>query len=129
MEQVKYPPYPGKQEDFRELTQTIAASWAAHPEITLQWTTAGEFSTKANLFKDAVNNRIGTGSARPAETTTLHFLDNQIEDHTPDLKGYIIGKVGLNNAPGTYPQFGMVHRNNHWKFPEDHSERKLAINM
>lgn len=129
MENIKYPHYPDAQQDLRDLVMLIKNSWASAPEITLFWTTQVEFASKAADFRDAVNSRITAGADRPEETNTLENLDQQMEDHLNDLKGYCIGKWGIKNAPSHYAQFGIVHRNKSYIWPTDRNERRNALQM
>lgn len=129
MEQIKYPTYPTAQQDFRDVALNVAGAWILNPAITLLWTNSADFNTKAGLYASLVASRLTIGASRQPESEELANLDETMDERLPDLKGYCIGKWGMNNAPSHYASFGIVHRNDSYIWPTDRNERKTSLQM
>ena len=120
---------PDKDAVLLSVSQTVVAQWAVSPFITLLWQTQPDFAKTVGNFEKDLQSRNTAGGKRSGQTLAVEAADKKIEDALPYMKNMIGGKWGPQNATAYYPQFGIVHRANHWEIPYDREKRKDALRM
>lgn len=123
------PEFPGKMSDVEVLAVNMNDSWAANGSITLQYITQSSFDTKVGALGSKILERKTAGSARPEVTQSISQTDADIKTGSDAVKGYCVGKWGLNGYKAHLTQFGFVHREGNWEFPVEHEDRRLALAM
>jgi hypothetical protein len=114
--------------NFSTVITDVATKWKASPKITLIWTTAAEFSTKAVSFNQELSNRYDVGRSRPQITKRLKELDASIDSSLTYVKAYLLEKF-KEAATSYYPSFGIKHKGNKYAFPRDRNKRKDSLRL
>jgi hypothetical protein len=126
---VRTPTLPRGDDDVRDTAQLVSAKWSTTPAITLIWITPGQFGTLVTNFATELGTRKSVGGSRSPLTDDFDMMNERIDDAIPYVKGYIAGKYGANHAPAHYAPFGIVHVGYSWEFPNDHNQRKAALDL
>ena len=119
---------PAADADFANVVKDVAAKWLTTPAITLLWTTAAEFSTKATDFNTELSKRKSIGGSRPQITARLKQLDATIDASLTYVKGYLL-ELFKETATSYYPSFGIEHKTNKYVFPTDRNKRSDSLEL
>lgn len=120
---------PRKDADLLAVSSRVTDKWAESSFITLLWKTQTNFAADTLAFKVKLQARNTEGGFRGGQTDTLYNLDVQADDAVPYVKAAINAKFGPHSGPSHYPEFGMVHRDEHYELPADRQQRQDAIRM
>ena len=124
---VKTRNIPQADVDFKDVSEAVADSWLANPDITLRRKKAADFKKEVTDYADTLVSRINTGSLRPGQTVTLKQLDEQIDNAAGKVKTYIEKKYEDGDPQAQYSRFGIVKEGRNYVISSDRNNRKLAL--
>ena len=113
--------------DFKDVSDAVADSWLANPDITLRYKKASDFKKDVTDYANSLVSRITTGSLRPGQTNTLNQLDEQIDKAVSKVKTYIEKKYEDGDPQAQYARFGIIKENRSYVISGDRNNRKLAL--
>ena len=120
---------PLSDSDLCAVAKSASTAWTANPWLTLVWTSATEFADDANEFETVLDDRLLTGSTRPATTKQLEIINEKIDGALIYVKGYLSEKYGKVAAKSYYPAFGIKHKDKRYILPEDQNNRSAALTL
>jgi hypothetical protein len=124
---VKIRTIPQADIDFKDVSEAVAVSWLANPDITLRWKKAPDFQKEVNDYALDLVSRINTGSLRPGQTNTLNQLNDVIDGGVSKVKTYIEKKYEDGDPQAQYARFGIIKENRSFVISSDRNNRKLAL--
>lgn len=124
---VKTRNIPQADADFKDVSEAVADSWLANPDIILRYKKAADFKTEVTDFAKDLASRITTGSLRPGQTSTLNQLDEQIDAAVGKVKTYIEKKYEDGDPQAQYARFGIIKENRRYVISGDRNNRLPAL--
>lgn len=119
---------PRAETDLLTVATSVNDNWKLNPTITVAYTTQPQFETSVGQYKTWLTSTRTSGGAVSSLAATLGISDDSIDVAVDEVKVYIRKKFKKNDK-ANYGRYGIVKYGNTYKFPVDHDERKLAIDL
>ena len=119
---------PEGETDLLTVATSVNDNWKLNPTITVAYITQPQFEVYVGQYKTWLTSTRQSGGAVSSLAATLGISDDSIDDAVKEVKVYIRKKFKKNDV-ANYGRYGIVKYGETYKFPVDHDERKLSIDL
>ncbi len=118
---------PESDAQLADLATAAAAVWRTESWLTLRYTTAATFDSRAAEYRTALEKRRAAGGERPTAALRIGQLDEQINEHLYRVKEMLTTKYDKKQAPAYYAKMGIEKQSKQFIIPRERSKRAAAL--
>ena len=118
---------PTDEQSLAKLARTASNKWLTFPNFVIFDFTPNDFKRLVDEYENVLNNRTDAGNMHTSSVNDLKNLNKLINKSLQYVKDYIKEEFGNDAVAAHYGEFGILHVDKKYKFPNDGTARQRSL--